>query len=172
MGQSPHEDIALIAITSIDRGETQTAILWKEPSWRIKKMTGWRFGVISCAASSVLVFSINMSLLIWAETRSGSMSSTNDGKKPLYDGDCEAVRKLNIGAHLLINVLSTLLLGASNYCMQCMSAPTRKEVDEAHSNGSFVDIGVQSLRNMNKISKKRKRLYLFLGLSSLPLHLL
>lgn len=172
MRQFQQHDIALIATTSIDQVENQAGIPWKEPSWRRKKTTGWRFGVISCAASSILVFLINLILLIWAESKNNFTSSDNDGKKPIYDGDCEVVRKLNIGAHLLINVLSTMLLGASNYCMQCMSAPTRKEVDKAHSKGSFVDIGVQSVRNMDKISGKRMTLYLLLGLSSLPLHLL
>jgi len=72
----------------------------------------------------------------------------------------------------MINILSTLLLSASNYCMQCMSAPTRKEVDEAHAGRKWLDIGIQSLRNVSKIEKKRGVLYCLLAFSSIPLHLL
>lgn len=35
--------------------------------------------------------------------------------------------------HIIINILSTALLAASNYVMQCLSAPTRPDVNEAHT---------------------------------------
>jgi hypothetical protein len=73
---------------------------------------------------------------------------------------------------LLINALSTILLSASNYTMQCLSAPTRSEVDDAHSTGKWLDIGVPSVRNLGRIARKRVILWWLLGASSLPLHLL
>jgi hypothetical protein len=52
-----------------------------------------------------------------------------------------------------------------------MSAPTRREVDDAHAKKQWLDIGVQSIRNLRKISWKRALMYWLLALSSLPLHL-
>ena len=66
----------------------------------------------------------------------------------LWEGDCERVRQINVGVHLVINLLSTTMLSSSNYCMQCLSAPTRNEVDKAHAHGIWLDIGVPSLRNL------------------------
>ncbi|KAK2027464.1 hypothetical protein LX32DRAFT_694763 [Colletotrichum zoysiae] len=49
---------------------------------------------------------------------------SQDGVGLLYDGDCETVKRLDRGLHLLIN-LSTGILSASNFCMQLQAAPTR-----------------------------------------------
>ncbi|KAH7392189.1 hypothetical protein DE146DRAFT_661877 [Phaeosphaeria sp. MPI-PUGE-AT-0046c] len=56
--------------------------------------------------------------------------------------------------------------------MQCMTAPTRGEVDRAHAARRWLDIGVPSFRNLRRIGRDRLVLWLLLGLSSLPLHLL
>lgn len=56
--------------------------------------------------------------------------------------------------------------------MQCLSAPTRKEVDEAHAKGKWLDIGVPSVRNLTSIPKLRLGMWVGLGLTSLPLHLM
>lgn len=103
------------------------------------------------------------------------LSSARKKDGILFDGNCDRARKLNSGLHLLINVLSTVLLSSSNYCMQCLSAPTRKEVDDAHSKGKWLDIGVQSVHNLRMIyntDRKRAVVWFLLGISSLPLHLL
>jgi hypothetical protein len=73
----------------------------------------------------------------------------------------------------LVNVLGTLLLGASNYCIQCLSAPTRKELDKAHEKGGFLDVGIPSFHNIksNVIGTRKKLLWWILAFSSLPLHL-
>lgn len=74
----------------------------------------------------------------------------------------------------MINVLSTVLLSGSNYCMQVCSAPTRRDIDLAHSSATakWLDIGVPSLRNLKHISLRKRALWCLMGLSSLPLHLL
>lgn len=74
--------------------------------------------------------------------------------------------------HLMVNILSTALLAASNYCMHCLSAPTRQDIDEAHSKRRWLDIGVPSIRNLRSISKARVFLWSLLAISSIPLHLL
>ena len=73
--------------------------------------------------------------------------------------------------HLAINILSTLLLGASNFCMQVLCAPTREEIDAAHTRRNWLSIGVPSLKNLFHIDRKKSALWLVLGLSLVPLHL-
>lgn len=71
----------------------------------------------------------------------------------------------------VINILGMLLLGASNYCMQCLSAPTREEVDLAHNQKQWLEIGIPSVRNLRHVSRTRIRLWWLLALSSIPLQL-
>jgi hypothetical protein len=94
------------------------------------------------------------------------------GRRLLFEGDCHTAEQLNIVAHLLINAMSTILLSASNYGMQCPSAPTRKEFDIAHAKKHWLDVGVLSVPNIKSINPKRAILWGILGLRSLPLHLL
>jgi hypothetical protein len=63
-------------------------------------------------------------------------------------------------------------MGASNFSMQLLAAPTRGKVDKAHSRSVWLDIGVPSLRNITYISGRRRLVWWILGLSSLPLHFL
>lgn len=84
----------------------------------------------------------------------------------------EGLRASHSGAHLVINILSTLLLGACNYSMQCLSSPTRAEIDKAHNKGVWLDIGVPSVRNLRRLSTARVTLWWLLAISSIPLHLL
>jgi len=72
----------------------------------------------------------------------------------------------------MINILSTLLLGASNNCVQLLLAPTRKDIGDAHAAGRYLDVGVSSVRNVMAVSHWRKGLCAGLFLSSIPLHLL
>jgi hypothetical protein len=138
-------------------------------SWSERHLRGWRFSVLSGSilAFTVLILNICVTSIAMAKHGDGE-----DSQATLFDGNCEKVRKYNVGLHLVINVLSTILLGASNYGMQCLSAPTRADVNLAHTQGKWLDIGVFSIRNITRISKKRAMLWILLGMSSLPLHLL
>ncbi|KAL4885232.1 hypothetical protein BJY04DRAFT_205441 [Aspergillus karnatakaensis] len=137
------------------------------PSLLRRWSTGWKFTLSLSAASSILVLAFNLGFLLWAVPR----HQLNDNRGVLYEGDCETVKRLSTGLHLLINILSTVLLGASNYGMQCLSAPTRRDINKVHAEGSYLDIGVQSLRNLFYIPGRRSFLWICLALSSLPLHL-
>ncbi|KAF3009632.1 hypothetical protein E8E13_007344 [Curvularia kusanoi] len=74
--------------------------------------------------------------------------------------------------HIVINVLSTLLLSASNYTMQVLTAPTYDECIRAHRQGKWLDIGILSMRNIKSLTLRRRVLWFALCISSLPLHLL
>lgn len=128
------------------------------------RFTGWRFGALHFGIWAAIVFCINLIVTIWGTTvrKSGV----------LLEGDCDRVKIYNNGLHVLINVLSTILLSGSNYCMQCLSAPTRDEVNEAHANRRWLDIGIPSIRNVKHLGKQRIILWISLALTSLPLHLL
>jgi hypothetical protein len=137
------------------------------------KVPRWKNGVRYCAIASCVVSLMNTIFLLVGEGRAGFPPlSRNDGRRTLHDGPCDNTKKINIGVHLIINILGSIILGVSNYCMQCMNAPTRTEVDQAHSNFRWVDIGIPSLRNLDKISGLGVVLWLLLGSSSVPLHLL
>jgi uncharacterized protein DUF6536 len=90
----------------------------------------------------------------------------------ISQGSCSSIRNLDSLAHLAINIMSTILLGASTYCMQIIVSPTRVDVDRAHQARRWFDIGVPSWRNLGMIPHYRRCFWLLLGLSSMPLHLL
>lgn len=115
-----------------------------------------------------VIFVLNMVLTIVAISRYESVN----GVGLIYEGDCTTVKNIDLWAHLLINILSTGMLSASNFCMQLQMAPTRANVDQAHENNEWMDIGVSSFRNLKYISKSRKLAWIILGVSSLPIHFL
>ncbi|KAH8627371.1 hypothetical protein IG631_17139 [Alternaria alternata] len=131
------------------------------------RFAGWRFSVLSFAVWAAIVLLINIAATI------AGFTVPSDEKGVFFEGDCVYVKRLNTGLHLAINILSTIILAGSNYTMQCLSAPTRNEIDAAHSRKPAVhlDVGILSIRNLSYISERRTFLWLLLGLSSLPLHL-
>ena len=90
----------------------------------------------------------------------------------IQEGSCSKTTDLSLWLHLAINILSTILLGASNYCMQCLSSPNREEVDRAHSRHIWLDIGVPSVRNLRRVSWSKILLWWLFAFSGIPLHLL
>ena len=131
-------------------------------------MEGYPFGILAGAVVAAIVLIINLSFTIWAV----SSFKTQNGLGTLYDGSCKKTRTLAFWVHLAINVFSTLLFGASNYGMQCLSSPTRSEIDKAHRRGIWLDIGVPSVRNLRRLSTTRVTLWWLLAISSIPLYLL
>lgn len=109
-----------------------------------KSYSGWRGGCLFEAFSTALILVINLSFTIWCVVHTGSgMSITT-----ILVADCSSVNRANTILHYVINALGTLLMGASNYSMQCLSSPTRKEIDDAHTRGTYIDIGMVSFRNL------------------------
>jgi hypothetical protein len=111
-----------------------------------KRLIGWKFGVIGWLVAVIVTLFVNVGLLVFAIV--GSNSGFDNGIGTLLQDECSKITRYNISAHLIINALSTLILSGSNYCMQCLSAPTRREIDNAHKRGIALDIGIPSLRNL------------------------
>ncbi|KAH7115539.1 hypothetical protein EDB81DRAFT_286349 [Dactylonectria macrodidyma] len=133
--------------------------------------SGWKSGLLFGASSCLLVFAINLGVTIWSTTLPEGDADENHIRRILKEGSCSEIRKYNVALHLAINVFSSILLAASNYCMQCLSAPTRADIDKAHFRGKWMDIGIPSLRNLVDVPRKRAVLWGLLVLSSVPLHL-
>ncbi|KAK1961406.1 hypothetical protein LY78DRAFT_617769, partial [Colletotrichum sublineola] len=116
--------------------------------------------------STILI--TNLAVTIFAYSNYGS----KNGVGLIYHGDCSTVRQLDQWLHLLINLLGTGMLSASNFCMQLQSAPTRENVDAAHKDGKWLDIGIPSLRNLRYLNKWQRASWALLALSSIPIHLI
>ena len=145
------------------------------------KFAGWRVGATIAVVISSLALIINISLGAWGtvkglnsflDTAIEGFSGPNTAIVQLFEGDCNRAASLNTWTHLAINVLSTALLSSSNYCMQCLVAPTRSDVDRAHMRRTWLEIGVPSMRNLGNISPWKTGLWWLLGVSSVPVHLL
>lgn len=132
---------------------------------------GWRFGVTLGAILSSVTLIINATVVGVAYSWMKRNDYTEGKIPPVFTGHCDKANKYSTGVHLAINVLSSMLLGASNYCMQCLSAPTRKNIDKAHRTGKWLDIGVQSMKNLRFIGPKKLFFWICLAVSSIPLHL-
>lgn len=76
---------------------------------------GWKFTIFLAFIASLIVLFFNVGFVFYSTTHNSGKANTT-----LYEGDCEKVHRLSIGFHLLINTLSTVLLGASNFGMVCM----------------------------------------------------
>jgi len=115
----------------------------------------------------IVILVTNLAMTSFAVSRYGSQA----GVGVIYEGDCDTVNSLDRWLHLLINLLGTGMLSASNYCMQLQAAPTRKMVDDAHEKEKSLDVGVLSLRNVWHAGRWRQASCLLLALSSVPIHL-
>ena len=166
-GGSRPSSIELLPLDSeFARGQPKpTSAAWK-PVW----YTGWHTGVLACATSVVVVLFINIGLTIYAATNPEYKMERGIGT--LYSGSCEKSRTIGLWLHLGINALSTVLLSGSNYTQQCLAAPTRSEIDTAHARIRWMDIGVPSIRNLFRIKAERTLLWIAIGITSIPLHLL
>ena len=123
-------------------------------------------------ACIVLVSSIlfvNVCVAIWA----GAAHKIEDGLVvTLYKGECSTTSAANFGVHLVINIFASALFAASTYVMQRLGAPTRRDLDAAHSEGDSLMIGSLAVTNFAILSRKRLIAFLLLWCSSLPLHLM
>ncbi|KAI1775604.1 hypothetical protein F4818DRAFT_457822 [Hypoxylon cercidicola] len=147
-------------------------------SWRIYLSRRSRALLMQIVLIGVIL-AANLGLTIYAISHYGSQN----GVGTIYEGDCNKVQTLDQWLHLLINILGTGMLSASNYCMQLQAAPTRADIDRAHQapshekncvhqGGQWLDVGVPSFRNLRYISNWRRVAWALLAISSIPIHLM
>lgn len=140
----------------------------------IKRKAQWIDGVYMCAKAGTVVFLLN---LIFIAVAAGLASRFPDNhafgsSAVIYRGSCGVCKRWDTALHLIINVLSTCILAASNYCMQTLVAPTREEVDAHHAEWKWLDIGSASVNNLFAIEKSRLGLWLVLLFTATPFHLM
>lgn len=169
--------LSSVSIESINNGDRTLIPKWlgnlfdnMTPDYwnRKKQIHGWRAGCFLGCLMTFAVLCINTGLLL---TGACSEDGYQDGFAVLNTGSASHLSALSTFYHVLINVLSTILLSSSNYVCQILCSPTRQDIDEAHQAGSWLDVGVQSSRNISHFPKRRKVMFLLLCLSSVPLHL-
>ncbi|KAF6813180.1 hypothetical protein CPLU01_14710 [Colletotrichum plurivorum] len=113
---------------------------------------------------------ILLGILITAVAKTGELKQA----WLFFKGDCrqDSTKTTNTLLHLLINALSTVVLASSNFFMQVLNAPSRRELDAAHARGKWLDIGILSWRNAISLSKFKLAARIALCLTSIPIHML
>ena len=129
---------------------------------------GCQGGVTNALILGISTLILNITIACWLSAASGSSHNLVTMERR----SCKSSRNIITIAELIINVLATLLLATSNYCMQILSSPLREEVDAAHAANKWLCIGVSNFKNLHYIPWTRRLLLLTLAVSSLPVHLL
>ncbi|RAL08825.1 uncharacterized protein BO97DRAFT_397376 [Aspergillus homomorphus CBS 101889] len=134
----------------------------------------WMQGALFCAYIAMGIAGANVIFTLVAVGIAYSRPShaRSFSRFQLYHGHCNRTSHWATGIHIVINIFSTALLTASSHAMQCVCAPTREDVDQAHKQRRWLDIGVVSWRNFRIMNTKRKILWILLLLSSTPIHML
>lgn len=128
----------------------------------------WFTTVSSGLIIALVVLLVNISALAW----SYSCFQVRNNTAVLFNDSCSRASTITAAGEFAVNILSTLLLAASNNCAQLLQSPTRVEVDRAHAQGTWLHVGIASVRNWRWIEKWRVVGWGVLVVSSVPLHLL
>ena len=153
------EAIPLMSLKGTKDRNNDLHVKHRLKSWTLET---WRFTVASGVLAAVVIMLINIITLAVVCAK----YPMENNQVSFFVGSCDTTRTVTIIAHLVINILSTILLAYSNYSMQCMNSPTRNEVDAAHSRQKWLNIGTPSIHNLFLVSKSKTLLWLILGLTS------
>lgn len=129
-------------------------------------LEAWKFTLTSGTFVATLILLINAITLIVISAKYPLI----DGKVTFFTGSCQTTSTVNTVAHVVINVLSTILFAYSNFGIQCLSSPSRKEIQVAHDRKKWLSIGTPNIRNLFFISREKLCIILLLIVSSFPLH--
>lgn len=140
----------------------------KEKTWKQKHLSGRTVSLRFLATCVALMLVINICVFIygWKRGTLGSAAFT------IAKGPCAKIKKLDLVFHAIINVLGIIALAAVGSFLTALSSPTRQDMDHAHAQGFWFDIGVPSIRNLNHIGRVRKWLSIVLFIFSLPIHIM
>ena len=130
-------------------------------------IAGWRAGLLRAFLFSLGALLANVSVFFWLFFEFDDVKGTG----LIRTSNCTEIGRMETGIKVGLNIVSTLILGASTYAMQGTTSPTRKEVDKAHKKGKWLEIGTQSWRNLVYVSKRHAAIWVVLAVTSLPLHL-
>ena len=130
-------------------------------------LTGWRkTGVIFL----VLMWGLTLMLLVLLVISlrlNGSWSDT-----AIFVGNCPQSDRNVLLLRTGINVLATAILTSSNFFLQLLTAPIREDIDKAHDRSKWLEVGVNSLRNLRFITWPKLAIWLLIALLSIPFHLI
>jgi hypothetical protein len=140
-------------------------------AWRFAVMSGWQNTALCLTVLIAVLTTILLICLMISLFGLGTSSASILRTTLLFQGNCGASSNYNLWIHLAINIISSGVLASSNFFMQVMVAPTREDVNKAHARGKWVEIGVQSWRNLFHVPARNGIFWVLLAISSVPLHL-
>ncbi|KAF4465888.1 hypothetical protein FALBO_7254 [Fusarium albosuccineum] len=141
----------------------------EEEAPRYRKTLGMLAAILLLTGICSLTLGI---VLLFATRRSFSRDPTaSKDSIPLYIGQCESskVKTYNLVAHLVINIIGTVVLASSAFAQKICLTPTEDDVLSRIQAGKDVKIGASFPRGVRKATSW---LWLLMLLSSLPVHLL
>lgn len=77
----------------------------------------WQLTALLALIFTILIFLLNLALLAWYVSGGAPVVDVDDGVKVLYAGDCNKTARIDTAVHLGVNVVGTVLIGGSNFCM-------------------------------------------------------
>ena len=166
---SGKQDESDLEHTQAELSSSSTSAL-KKANVLVQRLCSFRIIITGGLCIALLVLIVNVTFLGWVEYHVSK--EIHDGMLTISKQKCSDITSTVTWLHMGINVLSTLLLGSCNFCMQNLASPTREDVDRAHKKYVWLDIGVLSFRNLRWLPKWKVLLLVFLAVSSVPLHLL
>jgi len=101
-----------------------------------------------------LILAASVTCLVLASAK-GHMTTW---ESTLMQGNTTTVEGISRGIVAAVNIFAIALIAGANYVVQILNSPTRAEVDNAHQNFEWLDIGIPSLRNLSLISSTRATL--------------
>lgn len=126
-----------------------------------QQFSGWRMGALLNICLLTLCLVVEITMISVAFSMDKKSSQAFDGV--LYRGNCTVTKRWTSVLSLLLNLIATLLIGSSNYMMQCFTAPTTTVLRQEHKRGRSVHLGVMSTR--------KPLAWWIMGLTSIPVHL-
>ena len=134
-----------------------------------QKLARREYLLLTTAIIATLILALNITVIaeLWARYYPQSYA---DGTLVFHIGSCNDVKTINIALHLAVNVISSVLYLSSQLCVQLITAPTRKQINEAHRRRDWYDIGILSWRNFVRSRWRSKIICIVLLGSSFPLH--
>ena len=129
--------------------------------------TGWRRASLVNTGLTI-AFSILATIFLGISiSKAGGIQKTNF---IFFKGSCNKSRSINLWLHLALNIFSTGVLASSNFFMQVLGSPSRKEVDRAHRERKYLSIGLSGLRNLSGISGRKACLFVLFAATSFAFH--